>query len=443
MARKPANKAVSDTPNQPPVIAPRAAKLSRKGPELTPAEFWRVTKEYPRGAATQYALYRKYPVIDRLRSGESKASIDEKPEMDEAYILKTWGTGRYTVYFNDYNVRPSCIANTVLKFDLDWDNPPNLNQAEVTEVPDNKGYIEQLKLRGLWKREQENEMAENGAAAAAVQAMENLSKVVITEAQKPKAADVVERSLLDVQTAGFKKIVESVAEAKPAAGGGMDNPLVVELMRQNHELHLELAKSRNNPAPAGSLGSQLKDIREVLHFSREVSPQEESGGFAERLLLSLATAAGPLLARLFSAPAAPVAPGPVPASAVPVVNPEIDPAALEAMAQQTGLDVKTLAAFIRIGKKAISAYRDGYPGNAFAQMVEATEGEEMAANLFAIGKDGVLDALRKAAPMLGPAAPVVQSAAFEAWLNDFMEYGAIEDEPEAPPAGSDTKGAAA
>ena len=441
MGRKKAQP-TSTEPVQTPEIAPHAARASKKGQELTPEEFWRLTKAYPRGAGTQYQLYRKYPVIDRKLSGETKVSIDIQPEMDERYILDHWGTGRYTVYFNDQNGRPSCIANTVLKFDVDWANPPILNQAELVEGPDNRGYIEQLKIRGLWKKRGEEQAMDNAAAATAVQEMAGLAKGVIEQAQKPKPAEVAERTAIDIMGTAYKAAAQTIAETRPAPANDAESSMMAMLIRQMERqdvLLLKLLEGRQAPAPAASIDSQLGVVDKVLAFASRVGGQAAAPSWLDRLpdlllgLLTLAARGGGGAA----APANAIAPGPVavgPAAAAVASNPEIDPAAVEAMAQSTGLDATTLQAFLRVGQKGIRAYQEGYSGAAFAELVERTEGEAMYSQLFAVGKDTLLGTLRKLpGALLGDAAAVVQSAAFEAWLDGFMAYGAAE--PGAPEEG--------
>jgi hypothetical protein len=451
MARKHAETAAVEAPIQTPGLPPHAARLSKKGQELTPVEFWKQTKAYQRGAGTQYVLYRKYPVIDRKLSGETKVSIDIQPEMDEAYILAHWGTGKYTVYFNDQNGRPSCIANTVLKFDVDWNNPPILNQAELVEGPDNRGYIEQLKIRGLWKKEQAEMENNNGAATAAVQEIAGLAKGMIEQAQKPKVAEVAERSAIEIMGTAYKAAAATIAESRPVApsGGGADViAIMLKRMDQQHEMLMEVMKQKQNPTPAASIDSQLGVVDKVLAFAGRVGNQAAPSSFMDRLPDLLMSLLPTLMRGVAAGPAAPpMVAGPVAVAAPPAapVSDEIDPAALQAMAQTTGLDPQTLQAFLRIGRAAIRSYQDGYSGLAFAEWVEKREGEEMYATLHAVGRDTILTTLRKLPAMLfGQAAAVVQSPEFEAWLDGFMEYGSeVEEGPEAPVAPKAPKGEAA
>jgi hypothetical protein len=51
----------------------------------------------------------------------------------------------------------------------------------------------------------------------------------------------------------------------------------------------------------------------------------------------------------------------------------------------------------------------------------------MYAQICAVGRDAILEALRKVGPMLGPAAAVVSSPEFVSWLDEFFAYGAGED----------------
>jgi hypothetical protein len=110
------------------------------------------------------------------------------------------------------------------------------------------------------------------------------------------------------------------------------------------------------------------------------------------------------------------APAP-PAPAAPVQ--EVD----ESMLQGMGIDPSVMP-FIKVGQRAIKAYQDGYSGAAFAELVERVDGEQVYAQVYAVGKDTILQTLRRLpAFLLGPAAPVVASPQFETWLDEFFAYG--------------------
>lgn len=100
-----------------------------------------------------------------------------------------------------------------------------------------------------------------------------------------------------------------------------------------------------------------------------------------------------------------------------------------------GVDASALP-FIKIGQRAMNAYQMKFSGAAFAEQVERVDGEQMYRDLCTIGKAGIVGALSKAAPLLGPVfAAEIGSPAFGEWLDDFFEYG--EDESDAEPPATD------
>lgn len=411
---------------------------------MAPDEFWAATKAYPRGNGTEYQLCRLYPRIDRHLTGHTKVALDIQPEMDEQYILSHWGSGHYQVFFNDANARPSNLASTIIELDLDWNHPPVLDQRElVIGHPKNEGYIEQLKARGLWMRDkaqEENSMAENQAAAVAVQEIAGIAKSALGESQKSKPADQAVHEIVSMMGTAYKQALSTIHDSRPSGDGSALQPvmeLIIKRMDQQHEAFLkllELRQPRNEGNSGAAIESQLGIAEKFMGFAEKLAARVSGApapSWMDRLPELIIGVLPALMARgaTFGA-MPPVSLAGMPGVPAPVMQNPAAPGAVEVdenMLRSMGMDASVLP-FIKVGQRAIKAYQERYSGAAFAENVERVDGEQMYASICAVGKDAIMAALQKVAPMLGPAAAVVNSPEFGAWLDDFFAYGAEETE---------------
>ena len=438
--------AVAAPPPPPPPDAGDAGELKRSYKRS--ADFWEATKGYKDRSGTTYRLYRLYPVIDRKLGGHSDNSIDIQLEMDERYILRVHGSGDYQVFFHDSNQKRSQVSKTIVELN-DPDYPAVLDQRElVVGHPKNQGYIEQLRARGLWKRDDETKQAEaddmNGAAAAAVTEMAGLAKDALQRADRPKTEEQATLKSIEIMGTAFTEAAKKIAQIQPpAAAAPAENSVLLEVllkrMDQQHEMMMKLLeqKSAANPsAGGGSIERQIDTVDKLMAFAERLSSGRGGpSNWVDRLPEYITAASGALQAISgmrgpgAAVPAAAPAllpgvslPG-APAPAAPAVeSQEVDMGLLQAF----GVPPEAMP-FIRVGQRAIRAYKEGFNGAAFAESVEATEGEQIYAQLAALGRDKILEVIRNVPPnLLGAAAAVVTSPEFAKFLEDFIAYGQPE-----------------
>jgi hypothetical protein len=423
-------------------------RKSRFGADLTASDFWKFTAQYPRTPTTEFQLYRKYPVIDRRLTNQAKKTIAQEPDMTEKWVLDNWGTGQYRVLFLDHSLRHPPICNSVLKFDIDWDRPPVFDPLELVEgLPENKGFVEQLKVRGLWKKgDAEQDMAEqNGAAAAAVQEIAGIAKTVISDAQRPKTAEVAERSAIEIMGTAYKAAAQTIAETRPAGAGTSDAVLqiLISRMDQQHEMMMKLLDRDRAGGGQVNMQEQLGVVKSFLDFAKGLQPRSAApaswldrvGEFIPALLPALMRAGDGLPPGLEARPAQ----SPIPITA------GVQTETTQEDLQKMGLS-PTLLPYVRIGRRAFEVYQQKFSGAAFAENVEKVDGTEMYGSLVAIGREAIVNVLQSLPAALLPAgaSQIVGTPEFAAWLDDFVAYARADEVPDsAAAAAPDPKGEAA
>ena len=428
--------------------AATVGELPKLPKTLPPDEFWRVTHTYPDRRATVYYLYRLWPKIDRKLAGSETALLDKQLEMDEDYIERVHGGGEYEVYFRDENRRgqgvktsPAVCIDATKVF-------PVVNQAElVIGHPKNAGFIEQLKARGMWDRDKpKGANVSDTAAAAAVQEIAGLARAAMERGPAP------DESAMQQAMTGAVSILSDAygAAAKSLAGnvGGGTDRVVMELllkrMDQQHEMMLKFMDRDKRVADAPGIEGQLKTLEVLTSFADKLATRgaPAASSWADRLPDWIGALLPPLMQGLAQQQPRYVPEGPayVPAAGVGQTAPPAAPPA--ANPGSTGEDdmSRILAAFglpaqaapfLRVGKRALRAYQEGFSGAAFAEVVDRIDGAQVYNDLAAFGADGIVEVLRGLpAALLGPdAAAVVAAPEFAAWIRDFMAYADVEPEP--------------
>ena len=415
---------------------------------LPPDEFWSVTHAYPDRRATVYYLYRLWPKIDRKLAGSETALLDKQLEIDADYIERVHGGGEYEIYFRDENRRgqgvktsPAVCIDATKVF-------PVVNQAElVVGHPKNAGFIEQLKARGMWERDKpKGASVSDTAAAAAVQEIAGLARAAMNRAPAPDEVAMQEAM------SGAVSILSDAygAAAKNLAGnaGGGNDRLVLELllkrMDQQHEMMLRfMERDKRGGGEESGIESQLRTLEVLTSFADKLATRGAGpSSWTDRLPEWIGALLPPLMQGLAQqGPARYVPEGPayVPAAAPaagvghtapPVSNP-VDGDDMSRILAAFGLPPQA-GPFLRVGKRALKAYQDGFSGAAFAEAVDRIDGEQVYNDLAAFGADGIVEVLRGLpAALLGPeAASIVSVPEFANWIRDFMSYG----EPAGPPA---------
>lgn len=406
-------------PPEPAVESPVSIDEMRPRRRLKPEEFWKVLAAYPKDAATMIYVYRCWPRIVK----EPKY-VEKLTELSEAQLLRLRGSGTYEIRLTDANKRPTEVCRTICKLD-DSDFAPVIDPGTLDlGHPENASYVAGLRARGLLQQE-ETEMAEQTAAATAVEKMADMASAVIRDA-KAKPADQS-----PVQVIG--EVAKALKDLMPAPAPGND-ALISKLLEQNTALLVRLADRAAPPAAADPLETYSK-IDEVV--SRAAARQSGNGPSWIELLAPAIPAVTAfltgLVARLQVPPtnsSAPVsAPPPqIPAAATAVSEMQSDGGMVQ-MLSMLGIPPQMAGRLIEVGKNALSAYQRGVPGDDFAQSLctFSADGEDIYSALLAMGKESIL----QLAGTLGGAA-VSDKAALAEWLDAFIAYNEPEPEPGKP-----------
>lgn len=209
-----------DSPERPPET------LLQQIQQLSPDE-WQGKKVY---------LYRVWPIIDKKGDDHFLAKLCEP--IDEDYVLKNWGSGRYHLRLN--GARGEALASqTVAIHNPDY--PPRVDPLEVVESePRNKVYFEVWGPRAA--------KTEPTAAPADSAALQELSKLA--------------SKVLDQKTGASAQQTNGISEATTT--------LLLGMSKGRDELAEKLAQHTGAPAPAVDPLLTLKSAAELL---RTLQPQ--------------------------------------------------------------------------------------------------------------------------------------------------------------------------
>jgi hypothetical protein len=402
---------------------------------MKPAQFWPAAKAYQPRSGLTYRLFRLWPVIDRELTGHEEHSIDVQTEMDSSYVLRTHGSGDYKLFLHDAN-RPrghSEVCYTILEInDPSW--PPILDYDElVVGHKRNQGFIEGLKARGLWPARPEGR--HRGGEAGPYAEMASLAKAVLERA--PRESPGMQQGL-DLVKKGFEMVMERELKAPENAEA---SPLLLQLMKQNHEMVMALVRDRQTAPAAPAAASPVETMNQLMELGERFAslrgegpragpwssafaslPQilEASLGVFQTLLAMRGLpAAGHAPAGELRQPksvAAPDTAASVPTGAIPMMP---------------GFDVSTIAL---IGQDAVAAFQIGVTGDSFAEAVERKYGESVYVQVAALGKQAILAALQAYQQVWAQVQP--RLAEIERFIDDFISYGLPEAEPDGKPEGA-------
>jgi len=139
-------------------------------------------------------VYRDWPVLKALpEDSKDFAYIDkisgEEPLTDDLDLLNRYGCGRYKLMFNEQPGGNLCVAYAYsLGNDMKSYPPTDRRISDIENIddshPDNRSYIEFLKMRGIWKKEGEGEMATATVVDRVLDQNRELTDKVIKSAQQ-------------------------------------------------------------------------------------------------------------------------------------------------------------------------------------------------------------------------------------------------------------------
>ena len=304
-------------------LSKRKCSLPRpRSLKMEPAPFfkWAASFTDEQAGRSIFHVYRDWPCIDRTLIGEKKAKLiyqyfNERlpftPENWEEYFLKAaWaGSGKYKIYCTEVGVKDTVA---LCKFNLDeFEFPPQVDPAVlIVGHPDNKGYLEGLRSKGVRIRgdnpeEFEQEEKEKEEMNVASNAMETLAKS--NERLTDRVIGMLEQnnSGEDEDQAAEKKETESLGTTVLGSALRM-------VEKQVDRITTEQAKSYDPIAVAKSVIEMTKEMKgdqggaagmlavmtsmmdsQAKAFERQITAAEKQNDFWRDLAIKQLTATPP------------------------------------------------------------------------------------------------------------------------------------------------------
>lgn len=322
-------------PNKIAVTLPKPPSFQLKKPQ-TFIEYWKSLNKV-QATTCLIRVYRLWPIINNKQiKPDANNDIDTivgeecffgAPDDWEDSLLHRYGSGWYQLYLNQEG---SCICRCIMKTRQDMANhPPKLVAGTLLEGhPDNAGYVQYLRDRGLYKDER--------LEAQDMQTGETINRLsdklidmatrqqiplppppnndrVITELVRPMMTMMGEANksaieTVKAQTSGndpLASIAAIGAILKELKGGGDDsNKVMMQETMQTNRMLLEKLLTRDTPAAKSGMDS-FKETLDIIKAIKELNgpsdknnddedkPGKESVG--ETLLKSLPTLAPVML----------------------------------------------------------------------------------------------------------------------------------------------------
>lgn len=402
-------------------------------------------------------LYRLWPVIIKTPSYVDKFA----GPFTSQDVLEKWGAGKYQIRLSDSTRNEGGqICTVLLNLDSNWhDHPPVMGPGELDmSHPNNKGYIEWARSKGLIP------MAGTAPAAqdSAVPQLVDLLKQLMVQKQQtdPYGAKAIE-TVLGMMEAANKRSVDLVAAAqKPATGSsGVELltavtplllPIIQKMLQPGPDPLALLAAAKDLFGPKGNPQTgDIADLTRTLDLLDRIEKRSSKGdgegwmGVAkygiEKIPETLENLTG-LFEVLSRKP--PQAAQTRTASNAPTVEARGLPSA-EAQPETTAHAPETTEARplneeeTEQVKKVVTAYaakvaaalKGGVTGDEFAEaiqnMVDLTAYEQIAA----LGRDQIIDAL-KANAKAWVEIEKCGDERLNTFLAEFFDFGAPDDSAE-------------
>ena len=212
-------------------------------------------------------LYRTEPVIDRLRSGETKYVMRYSEPVDEQKLMVEHGSGRYRL--NLVLLKPNSTQNNeIARYECDILNtayPPKIPKGEWTDDPRNKKWA--------WAKEPEAPPAPAVVAASAagnvLEAMRAVSDI---------RRDVREEMVPQPGTTPDNPVATALSMAKDLLQMRADNPMVDILRDQMNGLRIEMKEERDrgrelqDKLMQGKQGGTASGVDTAIEFMNKLQP---------------------------------------------------------------------------------------------------------------------------------------------------------------------------
>jgi len=403
-----------------PETVPDELEFERPFQTLRPETFYRFTRDYPKKEAVSTYVYRLLPKINRSLVGIKTNYIGIHIEpLDEMTLLQKYGSGMYLLKFTDSNQAKGLTQRATSKVELsDPDFPSSVDPRElVLDDEKSRPYLDDLRARGVLKGEQVAGATNDNPA---VGALADMTKQLLDERGKQsQLSDQFTPILLAMLQRNPMEEAFKIAERlKPT-----ESPFNTELLK------LVMVQQRQEPKDPFENYERIETMMDRL--AAKSGGGSKSGGWGEflhaapGLLQSGMNLLGMILAVRGNQPAPPTVPVQTSVQSPAPTEPMLPPGELDMMNPAT---IRVLQA---TGEKAIKAFERGIAGDHFASgLCVDEEGERTYDLLFALGKDGILQALSMVPGLTERLSP--RRAEIEAWLESFISYASEESEVVAP-----------
>lgn len=379
--------------------------------------------------------YRTWPIIDRRENEHFICKLKEP--IDEEYLLRCFGSGKYFLRLNDSHGK-TATSKSVSVHNPEY--PPKVSPIEVVAGdPRNDLYFR------VWPPPEDSKqpVTPSSELNVAVQAL-----VALTQKSLDRGSGMTadEREMFKTAHAETLKLVTE--QAREPEHKETLNDLLQALIS---------AKALLAPTPQAGLLDDLEKLTAAVTAMRDLFPpppapevQPASGDSSSGLLQwvqVLSTPAASVLAgklvdlltfgiaaaakggRPVSAPASATQPAGPPAKSVAAPSPAVSPTTAETAPTEPGsLTQKDL---VEIGKRALAALNEGYAGDDFAVSLSVWRGESVYRQIVATGEELLLT-------LLLPAVPPEDQPEVKKFVGEFFAYGDEETPTEAGEAAEPT-----
>lgn len=394
------------------------------------AAFQDFVATYDNKDSLTFYLYRVWPVIDLKLVGEPYNYIDVLTVAEERLIAQKWGRGTYRLCATDSMRKGDArLVETVFEV-TDADLEPRFEHGgRELDLghPKNGSFVRGLRLAGKLP-DGGAPVNDNGGAAGVLAATVR----ELTKQREPQGLDLKNTLELAREISGSRADPFDLAlkiNAQRDSGGGAASAAIDKLMAQNERL---MGLVLNN---AGGGKQQQPDLLAQIETLDRIREKVGGGGGGAAMpawVEKLFEVAAPLVLGFLARQAAAAPPAAAPAASTPAGH---VPAAQQVVDGQKVDEVdgmKQLQKLREVGDKALAAFAAGRLGSQFAEglVMYEPDGEQIYGFLYQMGAATILATL-KGSPQWATLA--LHEPAVVQWIDDFIAYGAPEDDPPAPP----------
>ena len=422
-------------------------------------------------------LYRRWP---RINKSDQPHYLDcVRHAIDEASLLETYGSGRYTIRLN--NARKTIKTHVCEVHNLD--RPPKIDLAELVDCEENRRYFE------LWPDKKGKEAKANGASGGdpVAELTKLIGKMVERNGQQSPEGEKLTTTLVNwalTQTAEERKaerdgdspsklteLVKAIKELNPSAPTSGDSPMLQfvlgelketraqhaeemkEMRKQHADLMNQLISLKGEQTKQPSTLEQVKQMGEVISTFASVIPQATPMEPWQQMLVDTVPKATDMVEKLITMNAMnrrmPQAPrpgtppqNPQPQPGVTVASPPVqanagtppappNPNPAVPAPQVPEMDIMTKTLLVAIGDNAVAALKLGMAGDEFAERLCDNFGPRTYDNFIEQNPKETLLPLFASIPeawtLLQPFEPVLPR-----FLDEFYAYADEEPPKEAP-----------